>query len=360
MKILQIAPVYESIPPEKYGGAEEMIYYLIQGLIKRGHEVSLIASHDSKTPANLIPIFSHGYNHLLEKKSLEIPQFSQFGISFQDYTAYKLRDRFDIIHNHFYGSNSYGKLMWSKMFRDEIPTVISLHNEVKQGQIGTTIYQEFLDLNYVFLSKAQRKRHKKLKSAGIVYNAVDIKDFPFSNTAENFYFWISKITPVKGVAEAIEAAISADVRLVVSGEPDIPRFEDYWEKVKKYFSHKNITFVGESGMEQKVKYYSRAKALIFPSRHLEGCPMVILESLACGTPVIALDNDVVFEMLKEGHNGFICKSITEMAQAIKKLESLSQKEYLTMRENCRKTIESKFNIENMVKGYERVYQQLIK
>lgn len=359
MKILQVAPPLESVPPEKYGGLEEMLFYLINGLTKNNN-VSLLASKDSKTSAKLMPIFSHGFHHLQENNSVEQPEDPKYATLFYDYSAYINYKKFDIIHNHFYGSYSYGKLMWAKAYKDNIPTVITMHNDLDKSRTGEVMYKEFTDLNYIFLSEAQRARHKDLKSLGVIHNAVDTHDFPFSDHIGDYYYWISGIKPKKGTNEAIQAALKANIKLILAGNLYQPDTDKYWnETIKPQIDNKSIIYVGEDNLEDKVSHYRKAKALLFPSHHPEGCPMVPLESLACGTPVIAFDNPVLYEIIEDGYNGFICKDVNGIVNAIKRVESMSKNEYLKMRHNCRQTVITKFSIEKMVSSYEDIYHKLI-
>lgn len=360
MKIIEVAPIYESIPPIKYGGIESMLAGLIDGLIARDVDIEVITSKDSQIKATVQSIFKNSYNKLIQSNSTLVPQSAAWAIDFQNYITYQ-NCYADLIHNHYHGADGFSKIIWAKAFSDRIPTIFTIHNDIRKDKIGTIMYDYFSkNTQCIFLSKAQRRRHKEFKSLGIIYNGIDTRIFINKEKLNrNYFYWIGNIIPEKGLYDAIDIIHKHGLNLKISGRIEPYTHKEYWKSLKQLIDGHKIRYIGESNQNEKIKLYQNAKAMLFTSTHQEGCPMVLLESLSCGTPIIAYNNPVVEEIITDGKHGFICKDNKDLYKAIKKINNMSSSEYQKMRLACRKHVEDNFTVEKMVDSYERVYKKVI-
>ncbi len=357
LKIAQIAPIWYPVPPKKYGGTERIVYFLTEELVKRGHKVFLFASGDSKTSAKLIPSRKR---HLAKDKipwSDTFWEFEHFSFSFKKIK----RMNFDIVHSH-------GGIR-SIFFQDFIdtPVVYTFHNPLSVNYFqkmppGLKILSlHSKNLNVCFLSNSHLKLCKlKFKRVWTVYNGIDINFFKFSKKPENFFLWVGRVEPKKGVENAIKAAKMAKVKLLLVGKID-PERKKYFEKVIKPNLSRKIKYLGELPARELLKLYRKAKALLFPLEWDEPFGLVMAEAMACGTPVIAFKMGSAPEVVKDGITGFVVpfldkrgkKNIKGLVEAIKNIEKIK-------RENCRKWVKEKFTIEKMTENYEKIYYQLTK
>ncbi|MCX6742819.1 MAG: glycosyltransferase, partial [Candidatus Parcubacteria bacterium] len=231
----------------------------------------------------------------------------------------------------------------------DIPTLISIHSPIDKEI--KPLLQAFKNNYYVSFSLAQRKQMPELNWFANIYHGVDTKKFSFNSRPKDFFLYLGRITEEKGVHLAIEAAQAANVPLIIAGLSYVE--EKYWhEKIEKNIDGKNIRYVGQANLEQKIKYLQNAKAVLFPSQYNEVFGLVMIEAMACGTPVIAWKNGSVPEVIKHRKTGYMVKSVDDMVKAINMIDKVS-------REETRKRAETYFSIEKMVDGYEKVYDKII-
>jgi glycosyltransferase involved in cell wall biosynthesis len=341
LKIAQIAPLWFSVPPKRYGGIERIVSYLTEELTKRGHSVTLFASGDSKTKAKLVSV---------SKKSLSglnIPWHDWWWNNHNYSTAFKKSSSFDIIHSHWTPMGMY--------FQDltKTPTLHTLHNLPKKSDIRWEIFRNYKKSNVAFISKKQKQNSVvKFKKSWVAYNGIPVKKFNFKPKPENHLIWIGRISPDKGTDIAIKIAKKARMKLLIAGQLQ-PKYQDYFDKKINPHLGSKIKYIGELSQSELASFYGQGKAFIYPIKWQEPFGLVMVEAQACGTPVIAFDKGSVPEVVKHGKTGFVVKNITEAVKAVKKINQIK-------REDCRKWVEKNFAIEKMVDNYEKVYYKIIK
>lgn len=344
LKIAQVAPMWFPIPPKKYGGIEWIVYHLCEGLEKLGHDVTLFASGDSKVPCKLSATYP---------KSL-----IEDGISWNDQTynmlnlsrAYERSSEFDIIHTHID--------LWDIYFAPLVktPSIHTIHNPLyssRKDDSRLTMFGKFKDNNYVAISNSHRKLSRaKINFVDTIYNGIKMSDFKFNPKPENHFIWCARIDKYKGIENAIKIAQKAKVKLILAGRLD-PTQKDYFNSKIKPHLGKNIKYIGEYSFEEKSEFFGSAKALLYPIEWHEPFGLNMVESMACGTPVIAYNKGSVPEVVKDGKTGFVVENISEAVKALKKIDQIDRK-------SCREWVQEKFSTEVMVSNYEKAYYDIIK
>ncbi len=338
MRIAQIAPLWISVPPKTYGGTELIISWLSDELVRRGHEVFLFATGDSKTKAKLIPVWPVS----LWKANLRAPH-AVFSLMYKK--VIEMQDQFDIIHDHceFY-TCPYSKFL-------KVPIVTTLHHPLTEETI--TLYKKFPNINFVALSKNQKKQAAGVNIVKVIYNGLPLEKYPFNPKPKDYLLWLSRIGPDKGVAEAIDIAKLSGEKLIIAGNI-LPQYADYFEfRVKPLIDGKQIQFVGAADFKKKIELFKNAKAFLFPVKRPEPFGLVVIEAMACGTPVIAFKRASMPELIKDGENGFLVDSVEQACQAVKKIDKIK-------REVCREWVKENFNLRRMVNRYEKLYKKVLK
>lgn len=343
MRIALLAPLWKTVPPQKYGGSELIVANLAKGLVDLGHEVSTFACGGSEVAGELIPIISKPMYDIVGGfdwngiKQYEFLSFFELGKGIKD---------FDIVHNHM----GFHPIALAPLL--PIPMVTTLHSSLSPD--FPELAESFKDYPFVSISEAQRKLAPELNYVETVYHGIDVKNFQYRiNGDGNGFVFVGTLSKNKGIDIAVKAAHKLGVKLTIAGEV---RGEDKEFLDKEVFPNidgEKIKFIGEVGHEEKNKLFSEADGVLFPSRWNEAFGLVMIEALASGTPVIALDNGAVSEVLKEGKTGFIVKDEILFDEAMRKVDQIS-------REDCRKDAEENFDILSMAKNYEKVFNSLIK
>jgi len=346
LKIAQIAPLWETIPPKKYGGIEIMIDKITNELIKRGHEVTLFASGNSKTKAKLRSVFPKS---LFEMK---VDWYHRSQNLINAANAFSMADEFDVIHNHA-GDNG---LLFSKI--SKTPVLTTLHNvlpDPKQKNSDEYITMKYYSrkINFISISFNQRT-HTDIKFNYVdnIYNGININDFSFNSKSKNYLVWLGRIHHGKGLWNAINAAKISKEKLIIAGNITCETDEEYFQSVKPMIDGKQIKYIGEVDLKQKNELLGNAKALLFPTIWEEPFGLVMIEAMACGTPVIGFKKGSVSEVIKDGKTGFVVKDDKAMIKALKKINKID-------REDCRKRVENNFTVEKMVGGYEMAYNRIM-
>jgi glycosyltransferase involved in cell wall biosynthesis len=338
MRIAQIAPPWISVPPRTYGGTELVISWLCDELVKRGHKVWLFSTGDSKTKAKLVPVWPSS----LWGANLRNPH-AVFSLMY--HKLLEMQNEFDIIHDHC----EWYTLPFSKFLKP--PIVTTLHHPLTEETI--TLYKKFKNVSFVAISKNQRKQAPGVNIVKTIYHGVPLEKYPFNEKPQNYLLWLSRIGPDKGIAEAIDIAKISGEKLIISG-PILPQYADYFEfRIKPLIDGKKIQFVGASDFPKKVELFRNAKAFLFPVKRPEPFGLVVIEAMACGTPVIAFNRGSMPELIKDGETGFLVDSIEGAVSAIKKIETIK-------RENCRKWVKENFGLKKMVNRYEKLYKKVLK
>ncbi|MCK5084807.1 MAG: glycosyltransferase family 4 protein [Candidatus Pacebacteria bacterium] len=346
LKIAQIAPLWETIPPKKYGGIEIMIDKITNELLKRGHEVTLFASGNSKTKAKLRSVFPKS---LFEMK---VDWYHRSQNLINAANAFSTVNDFDIIHNHT-GDNG---LLFSEI--SKTPVLTTLHNVLpgsKQKSSDEYITMKYFSrkTNFVSISFDQRTHTDiKFNYVDTIYNGINLKDFTFNPKPKDYLVWLGRIHYGKGLWNAVNAAKISKEKLIIAGNITCETDEEYFQSVKPMIDGKQVKYIGEVGLKKKNELLSNAKAVLFPTIWEEPFGLVMTEAMATGTPVIGFKKGSVPEVIKNGKTGFVVKNDKEMIKAIKKIDKIDRTE-------CRKHVENNFTIEKMVDGYERVYEKII-
>jgi len=344
LKIAQVAPLWFSIPPKKYGGIEWIVYNLCEGLTKLGHEVTLFATGDSKVPCKLVATYPRSL--IDEGVSWYNPAYNLYNLE----TAFKRAKEFDIIHTHID--------LWELYFPSLVKTtsLCTIHNPLyttKEKDPRIFILNKFKNLNYVAISEAQKKLSKvKLNFVAVIYNGIRIQDFKFNPNPKDHFVWAARIDKYKGIENAIEIAERAGVKLVLAGRLD-PTQKEYFKKNIKPHLGRQIKFIGEYSKEEKSDFFGQAKALLYPIEWHEPFGLNMTEAMACGTPVIAFNRGSVPEVVKDKKTGFVVENIKEAVGAVKNIDQIK-------RVDCRDWVEKKFTTERMVADYEKLYYKLLK
>ncbi len=338
MRIAQVAPLWIPIPPYTYGGTELVVSWLCDELVRRGHEVTLFATEDAKTSANLVPVWPKA----LWRAKLKAPH-AVFSLLYEKLIS--LQDQFDVIHDHceFYTAP------FSKFLKPKIIT--TLHHPLTEETI--ILYKKFPNINFVAISENQRKSGPGINIVKTIYHGLPLERYQLNLKPKNYLLWLSKIAPEKGVAEAIDIAKLSGENLIISGNI-LPEYGDYFNfRIRPLVDGKKIQFVGASDFGKKIELIKNAKAFIFPVKRPEPFGLVVIEAMACGTPVIAFKSGATPELIKDKKTGFIVNSIEEGCQAVKKIETIS-------RADCREHVNKNFNLKRMVNRYEKLFKKILK
>jgi glycosyltransferase involved in cell wall biosynthesis len=340
MKIAQIAPLWERVPPPAYGGIELVVGLLTDQLVARGHDVTLFASGDSITSAKLVSI---------HPQALRLdPNIKEYGIyeMLQLAHVYERADEFDLIHSHM----GCAALPYSKL--TQTPTVHTLHGVFTPDNEKMFVHAKAQP--YVSISNAQREERLGLNCVATVYNSIDVSMHHFFPVAEQpaYLAFLGRMSPEKGPHQAIAIAKATGLPLKMAGKVDPVDAEYFDQEIKPQIDGVQIQFLGEADHFMKNELMGKAIATLFPITWREPFGLVTIESMAAGTPVIAMNLGAVPEIIVDGVSGYICNTIAECIAAVAKIPAIS-------RTGCREYVANRFGIEQMAAGYEAVYQQLL-
>src|SRR5258706_1668119 len=345
MRVGVIGPIWLDIPPKGYGGTEEVVYNLVNGLAEKGHDVTLFGPKTSKTKAKLIPTID------IPLREQNIPWTNSSATFYHITEAFDQANKFDIIHMHLNKDPDYIALPLSTF--SKTPILFTLHFKPPASSDNTGGYRflkKYGSLTFTSISNSQAKSIP-LNFIKTIYNGLDIKSFPFQKTPEDYFVWFGKVNPLKGTKEAILAAKKANVKLIMLGvvDYDMPVLATYFEKdVKPLIDGKQIIWLGEVDMKKKIEVISHAKAFLNPILWEEPFGLVMAEAQVTGTPVISFNRGAAPEVVKNEKTGFLVNTIDEMVAKIPLINSID-------RHACRANVENHFSTEAMVKGYEEAY-----
>lgn len=340
LKIAQIAPLYESVPPKLYGGTERVVSYLTEELVKQGHEVSLFASGDSETKARLL---SHIPQALRLNKSVEDP-LAHHIVQMQDFI--ERAEEFDIVHFH----TDYLYFPIARLLN--IPHLTTLHGRLDIPDL-TYVYRKFSDEPIVSISDAQRRPLPFANWAGTVYHGLPLDLYQKGEGEGDYVAFLGRISPEKRVDRAIEMAGKAGIKIKIAAKIDKADMDYYQARIKKLMQQPHVEFIGEIGENEKGAFLGNARALLFPIDWPEPFGMVVIEAIACGTPVIGWPHGSVPEILNDGESGFIVADMEAGVQAIKNIDALD-------RNRVRKVFEDRFSSTAMALNYLKLYKKLLK
>lgn len=335
LRIAQIAPLWIPVPPLTYGGTEFIIHLLTEELIKRGHQVTLFASGDSKSSGKLVPF---GKKSLWRGRSKS--PHAWYSLMSSEVT--RRQNDFDIIHDH----TEFYFAPFSKFIQK--PIVSTLHRPINYET--SLVFKRFSSVHYVFISCDQKNSCEV--EGSIIYNAIPVKSYKFNKTPDDYLLWFSKIVPEKGILGAIEVAKRSEEKLIICGNI-VPGYEKFFQyEINPLIDGEQIRYIGPADFDKKIEILSDAKALLYPITRREPFGLVVIEAMACGTPVIAFGKGATPELIKHKKTGFITKDINHMLLSIKHISEIDRK-------ICRKHVKEKFNLKKMVDAYEKLYYKIL-
>lgn len=336
VKIAIVAPVWERVPPERYGGTEFIVSLLTDELVRRGNKVTLFATGDSVTRARLEWVYPTAQR---DSHGQVIPEIRHLSLAFRE------AESFQLIHNHAgYSACAFASLV-------ETPVLMTLHGMFTEE--NKTYFRAFKeDLYFNALSAQQQEECPDLKYVQTIYNGIDVSRYPFQENKDDYLLSLGRISALKGTRTAIEAAKRSGSRLIIAGKVDLRDRTYFEEMIEPELDGKLISYVGEVSREEKLTLLKNARALLFPIDWPEPFGLVMVEAMACGTPVIALNRGSVPEIILEGETGFIVESLEDMVDALCELPKIDPR-------YCRKHVEKKFSHLRMVDEYEKAYLEII-
>jgi len=340
MKIAQIAPLWERVPPPAYGGTELVVGLLTDELVKRGHEVTLFASGDSTTLAKLVSVHSQALR--LDSQIKEHGIYDMLNLS----AVYENAQEFDVIHSHIgCAALTYAPLV-------KTPTVHTLHGIFTPD--NEKLFRHSCKQPFVSISQSQQEPRLGLNCVATVYNGIDPHRYTFHPEPDNppYLAFLGRISPEKGPHLAIEIAKRAGWKLKIAGKVDPIDREFFETQIQPLCDGKQIEYLGEAKHEDKSVLLGGAVATLFPITWREPFGLVMVESMVVGTPVIAMNLGSVSEVIADGKTGYICRTVDECIAALDKVSALS-------RHDCHQYVVDKFSAERMTRGYEAVYQQIV-
>lgn len=338
MRIAQIAPLWESVPPQLYGGTERVVSYITEELIRQGHEVTLFASGDSQTTARLRPACPRSFR-------LETALFNRDAplVLMQEHALGVEAGRFDIIHSHL------DFLSFPMSRRCRTPVLTTLHGRLDLPEL-VPIYREYADMPIVSISNAQRVPLPHANWQGTVYHGLP-NIYDFHPRSGPYLAYLGRICPEKRPDHAIEIAKRVGMPLRMAAKVD-PMDREYFEtKIAPLLDHPLVEYVGEITDAEKREFLGNAAAVLCTYDWPEPFGIVMIEALACGTPVLAYRRGSIPEIIEDGVTGFICDNLDEMVAAIDRLP-------LIQRQQCRDSFEARFTAERMVQDYLALYERM--
>jgi glycosyltransferase involved in cell wall biosynthesis len=339
MKIAQVAPLYESVPPKYYGGTERVVSYLTEELVRQGHDVTLFASGDSETKARLIAAC---------RSSLRLDNHCQNQMAHHFVMLERLFQHaaeFDIVHFHI------DYLHFPLSRRELITHVTTLHGRLDIPDL-VPLYQEFQDMPVISISNGQREPLPWANWQATVYHGLPVDMYRFREKPGNYLAFLGRVSPEKRVDRAIEIARRVGMPLKIAAKVD-PVDRDYFESViSPLLSNSPVEFVGEISDGEKDEFLGNAYALLFPIDWPEPFGLVMIEAMACGTPVIAYRGGAVPEIMEQGHTGFIVHGVEDAVEAVRDVAQLSRK-------RCREVFEERFTATRMAHDYVQQFERLI-
>ena len=341
MRIAQIAPVHESVPPARYGGTERVVHWLTEELFARGHDVVVFGSGDSTTRAELVPVVPRSLRASGERVSAEAMHL----IAIE--RAIRAEPAFDLIHAHVdwpaFGAAS----------RSPVPVVSTMHGRL-DGAEAQAMLATYDDVPLVAISDAQRAFAPRANWQATIHHGLRVGSLPFVPTPKPYLAFVGRISREKRPDLAIRAARAAGLPLKIAAKLNgNPEDREYFRRVVEPLidAGPGVELVGEISEDEKAEFMGQARALLFPVDWPEPFGLVAIEALAFGTPVIARPLGALPEIVEDGRNGFLVDGVDEMVAAIRAVGSIS-------RAACRDSVRRRFTVERMVDQYEAVYRRL--
>lgn len=350
MRVAIISSPYVPVPPQKYGGTERVVYYLIKGLKELGHEPILLGPGDSTVKCQIVPIVKKAL--FFPKKPEKVAEFNKKIKQVERETKKKIQELLpdiDVIHSHKFDLKDFV----------DFPHVITLHDPIILQQNGYSnnpsiqYYIERPDLNYISISKNQQDSFPSLNYVGVVYNGEDPSEFPIIKRPNNYVCFVGRFDREKNPHMAIQLAINYGIKIKLAGKVDFGGNDYFKQEIKPYLKHPLVEYLGELDQKATIKLLAHAKCNLHPVGFREPFGLSVLEAAYCGTPTLAIARGSMPELIKEGHSGLLVEDFVEGYHQIEECFKLNR-EYIAQRAR------HKFNYQNMAKDYLKVYSKVIR
>lgn len=336
MRIAIIATPWAPVPPALYGGIEQAVDGQARGLARAGHDVLLFTTGDSTCPVPRGWVLEESEG---ERMGFTVPELRHV------MGAYEAVQDYDIIHDH---------TVLGPIYADrypDIPVVTTIHGPFNTELLD--VYRRLTErVSLIAISNAQRKPAPDIPVARVIHHGVDAAEFPYGDGDGDYVLFLGRMSPDKGAHRAIEAAQKAGVRLLLAGKSREPWERAYFDQEIAPHLGDDIQYVGEVAHEEKLRLLAGARATLFPIRWNEPFGLVMIESLACGTPVLAFSEGAAVEVVEDGRTGHLCRDETEMAEAIHTVEAIA-------RADCRAAVEGYFSRERMIREHVELFEDLL-
>jgi glycosyltransferase involved in cell wall biosynthesis len=339
LRIAQVAPLFESVPPHGYGGTERVVSYLTEALVEMGHEVTLFASGDSVTNADLVPVVERSL-----RTDPRRPDWLMWHTILLD-EVFQRAPQFDVMHFHV------DFFHYPLARRCATPSLTTLHGRLDLPDL-LPLHRHFKEHPLVSISDSQRKPMPDLSWLGTVHHGLPPALYALRERSQDYFAFVGRVSPEKRVDRAIEIAIATGTRLRIAAKVDRAD-EAYFEReIRPLLGHPLIEFVGEIDQAAKNDFIGHARALLFPIDWPEPFGLVMIEAMACGTPVLAWRCGSVPEVLDEGVTGFVVDDVQQAIAAARETARID-------RRRCRQVFEARFSARHMAARYLALYQRLI-
>jgi glycosyltransferase involved in cell wall biosynthesis len=335
MRIGLIAPPFIEVPPRRYGGTELFVAHLARDLHARGHDVTVYGNGDSRLPCRV--------KWRYPRTDWPIDDAMRAQLKNADHTAWAIRDAaasVDLLH-----LNDVVGVPFTTFI--DVPTVLTIHHSHEPAL--SEHYLHYPSIHYVAIAEWLARR-EPMPLVHVIHHGIPVRDYAWSNKKDDYVAFLGRFAPCKGAHVAIEAARLAGVRIKLAGEIQ-PVFRDYWNQIRPLIDGDRVQYVGEADCALKNALLSRARALLFPIQWEEPFGLVMIEAMACGTPVLAFAGGSVKEIVRDGVNGWICRDAADMAARITSLDISPAA--------CRAFVADHFPVARMADQYLSVYQRAL-
>jgi glycosyltransferase involved in cell wall biosynthesis len=336
LRIGMLAPPWFQLPPSGYGGIESIVYWLVEGLVERGHDVTVISAGEDRTSGRF-------------RATYDDPPSARLGQALPEVVHAAVASRHldeldvDVIHDH----SLAGPLTSAER---DAATVVTTHGPV-EDELRVLYGSLAPRTGLVAISEFQRQLAPDLRWVGMVHNAIPVDDYPFQERKEDYCLFLGRVNPEKAPDLAIRVARQAGVPIVLAAKCSEPAERAYFEERVKPLLGEDAQWVGQADNGQKQELLARARCLVFPIQWNEPFGIVMVEAMATGTPVVALRRGSVPEVVVDGVNGFVRDDLEELAEAIGRVGELDPAA-------CRRHVKERFDVPVMVAGYEQVYRRM--
>lgn len=338
MKIAQVAPLTERVPPALYGGTERVVAFLTDELVRAGHDVTLFASGDSQTAARLVPVWPRALRLEGECRDHLAPH-----ILLLEEVA-KRADEFDLVHFHI------SQFHFPVVRRLPVAHVTTVHGRLDFPEL-VRLFREFSDVPLVSISDAQRQPVREAGWVGTIYHGLPLDLLPFHPGPGRYLAFLGRISREKRADRAIEIALACGLPVKIAAKVD-PADREYFERdIAHLLNNPLVEYIGEIGEAQKGEFLGGAIALLFPIDWPEPFGLVMIEALACGVPVVAFRRGSVPEVIDHGVTGFVVDSVEEAIEATRRVHLLDRRQ-------CRTVFERRFSAQRMTSDYVHLYERL--